>query len=416
MIRMTEFWLLAAVLLVCACAFVWLPAVRFRSSGAGGAEHEALAARAFESRLEELAAERDTGRISGPEYAELKAELERNLLQDLAGGHARSEAGRALPAGGTPRRWPLALGLTILVMAITLGLYHQLGSSRVLALMAQQQDLGERLVQLPPDERVKLLERERETAPQDVDINYLLAREYMQLKEYPRARQAYQRLVELTRGHPGVLAEFAQASFFMDGNLLTEQSRALANRALAGQPNNPTALGLLGIDAFESQRYREAISYWQRIIDTNPDSPELESLRLGIARASAMAGDTPASKATAAGPELLVSVSLVAELQQRVSPEETLFVFARAVQGPPMPVAAVRLRVGDLPAEVVLNDARAMSPMAKLSSTEQVNLVARISRSGNPQGQPGDLEGKFGPINVNSAQSKIKLVIDKVVE
>ncbi len=413
---MIEFWLFAALLLISACAFLWLPALLFRPTGERGPGHQALEVQAYESRLDEIELERSTGRISESEYADLKSELERNLLLDLAGTESPAQTEADTRPAGRTSKWPLALGLSVIVAAITVGLYYELGSSRILAVMEHQQNLGDRLVQLPPAERARLLERELESVPGNVDINYLLAREYMQLKDYAGARRTYQRLVSLTRGHPGVLAEFAQASFFMDGNQLTEQSRALANRAIAHQPNNSTALGLLGIDAFESQRYREAIGYWQRIIDTNPDAPEIESLRIGIARAQAMAGDKPELAPAAAGPELLVSVSLAEELQQRVSPDQTLFVFARAVQGPPMPLAAVRLQAKDLPLEVVLNDAMAMSPMAKLSSVEQVNLVARISQSGTPQGQPGDLEGIFGPINVDSAQSKIKLVIDKVVE
>jgi cytochrome c-type biogenesis protein CcmH len=109
-------------------------------------------------------------------------------------------------------------------------------------------------------------------------------------------------------------------------------------------------------------------------------------------------------------------VSLDEKLASQVEPENTVFVLARAVNGQPMPLAVQRLQVKDLPTQVVLSDAMAMTPEFTLSSAGQVELLARVSISGQPQAQPGDLQGRLQPVNVSSQEASIELVIDQVIE
>ena len=107
---------------------------------------------------------------------------------------------------------------------------------------------------------------------------------------------------------------------------------------------------------------------------------------------------TPTIDNTAAAPALQVRVSLNAALQDQAGPDDTVFVYARSVKGPRMPLAIVRKQVRDLPMTVVLDDSLAMSPAMTLSKFDQVTVGARISKSGNAMPQSGDLQGSVSPV------------------
>jgi cytochrome c-type biogenesis protein CcmH len=104
-------------------------------------------------------------------------------------------------------------------------------------------------------------------------------------------------------------------------------------------------------------------------------------------------------------------VVLSPELADKVEPNDTVFIFARAVNGPRMPLAAVRARVLDLPLEFRLDDSMAMAPMARLSGYPQVVVIARISASGGAQAASGDLEGDSGVIAPGTQD--LEIVIDR---
>jgi cytochrome c-type biogenesis protein CcmH len=106
-------------------------------------------------------------------------------------------------------------------------------------------------------------------------------------------------------------------------------------------------------------------------------------------------------------------VSLSPQLKDKVSPEDTVFVFARAAEGPPMPLAVARVRVRDLPYRFALDDSMAMSPALKLSAFPKVVVTARVSKSGGASAQPGDLQGASGPVANDAAA--VSVVIDAPV-
>lgn len=109
------------------------------------------------------------------------------------------------------------------------------------------------------------------------------------------------------------------------------------------------------------------------------------------------------TQSMAAGASLKVKVSLSPAVAGKTSPQDTVFVFARAAQGPRMPLAIVRLQVKDLPATVTLDDSHGMSPQMNLSSVPEVVVVARVSKSGMAGAAPGDLEGVSAPVKVGQS-------------
>jgi len=408
-IEMMDFWLLVALLLLAALSFVWWPVFMQRRSQPVAVSRKDLNVQAFESQVADLESDLQAERIDADQFNALKIELERNLLGDVA-----QQGGESANAQATHKGLSLtAVLLSVMILVGGLGLYMKLGSSTVLQEMAAQQTLVHKLSELAPEERVALLEKETVNNPQQTDVWYALANIYFQQGRVDKTKYAYDQLLAVVGEDSVLLAEYAQILFFMNQNKVTPDVSAIAERALKVDPRNVSALGLLGINAFENGLYSKAIAAWQTALSVAPDAQGAEALQLGIERARALMGDEP--QATT-GAELTVLVSLDEAFAAQVGPEQVVFVLARAVTGPKIPLAAHKLRVKDLPATVTLNDEMAMRPELKLSSFDDVEVLARVSKSGQPIAQAGDLQGSFRPVNVSSQQAPIKLVIDHVVE
>jgi len=409
-IEMMDFWLLVALLLLAALSFVWWPVFMQRRSQPAAVSRQDLNVQAFESQVADLESDLLADRIDSEQFAALKVELERNLLGDVA----QQGDEPAAQAPTTHKGLSLtAVLLSVMIVVGGLGLYLKYGSSGTLQEMAAQQTLVHKLSELTPDERVTLLEKETVNNPQQTDVWYALANIYFQQGRADKTKYAYDQLLAVVGEDSVLLAEYAQILFFMSENKVTAEVAAVAERALKVDPRNVSALGLLGINAFENGFYSKAIAAWQTALSVAPDAQGAEALRLGIERARALMGEEPQA---VAGAQLTVMISLDEALAGQVDPEQVVFVLARAVTGPKMPLAAHKLRVKDLPATVTLNDEMAMRPELKLSSVDEVEVLARVSISGQPMAQAGDLQGSFRPVNVSSQQAPIKIVIDQVVE
>lgn len=414
---MIDFWLLAALLGLAALMFLWWPvAMQRRHRQLHRVSRQDLNIQAFESQSADLQTELQAGRIEQTQYDALKIELQRNLLGDVPTQPADAPSQLATSSKGISFT---AVLLSLVVLLGGLGLYLNQGSSETLQQMAAQRAFAQQLTTAAPGQRLILLETEARDNPQDADIWYALANVYFQQQRFDESIAAYEHLLNLVGDQPGLLAEYAQALFFIKGNRVTAEVKDLAGRILRVQPGNVSALGLLGIDAFENERYAQAIAAWQTALQVAPDAQGADALRQGIVRAQQLLEDQPqeASQTPVAQPaRLTLQVSVDESLLSQLSPELSVFVLARAVNGPPMPLAVLRLQVKDLPAEVVLSDAMAMTPELKLSSVDEVEVLARVSFSGQPLPQKGDLQGSFRPVNVNDQQAPITLVIDQIIQ
>lgn len=408
MTELWDFWLLAGLLLLASLSFVWWPVLMQRRRQPAAVSRKELNVQAFESQVADLQVELDSGRIEPTQFEVLKTELERNLLGDVA------QAGEVQAVQSSHKGLSVtALILSVVVLASGLGLYLKLGSSSTLQQMAEQQTLAQKLSELPPNQMVAYLEQESRDHPDRTDIWYALANVYFQLGQVTETKHAYEQLLKIVGEDPSLLAEYAQTLFFLSGNRMTDEVRLVAERTLRAEPRNVSALGLLGIDAFERGLYAQAIGAWQAALDVAPDAKGAEALRQGISKAQQLLAEQPEA---AGSVRLTLLVSLDDALISQSKPEDSVFVLARAVSGPKIPLAVQRLQVKDLPAEVVLSDAMAMSPELKLSSVDQVEVLARVSASGQALPQPGDLQGSFRPVNVSSQQAAIELVIDRIIQ
>lgn len=424
------FWLGAALLLALALAFVLPPL--WRGRGAAGAQAAGANVAVYRDQLAE--AERDLAAdlITQDRFEQLKAEIQRRVLEDTAAA-AASPASSA--AAGSSRRtaWALLLVLPLASVATYLALGRP-DAARPLAAAeaaAEHQVTSEQIQAM-----VQTLADRLKAKPDDVEGWQMLARSYAAMGRPTDAVAALRQVVTLKPGDAGVLADLADMLTMAQDRRFDGEPQRLIDQALALDTRHPKALALAGSAAFDRNDFAAAQALWQRLLAQLPADSELaQQVRGGIAEAQQrQAGTAPApatATATAAAPAQAASPgasqpaagAAVLRGQVRVSPQllaqvpagATLFVFARAAQGSRMPLAIVRQTVpasGGWPLAFTLDDSTSMAAGASLSQAGQVVVVARISKSGNATPQPGDLFGESAPLAVNA--QGVQLVIDRV--
>jgi cytochrome c-type biogenesis protein CcmH len=327
----------------------------------------------------------------------------------------------------------LTAALAVFVFGVTAGGYFAIGSPGHLgadpgaaaALSAQggnaeDAERAEALQKIAA--MVDLLAERLKTRPDDAEGWQMLARSYAALDKHPQAVEAYRKAVQLRPDDAALLADFAFAVAMTNNRSFAGEPTSLVERALKVDPKNPKALALAGTVAFDRKDYPGAVQYWERLaqIETG-DGQFVEQIRASIAQARQLAGMPPAAlpapsgaaaSAAGSGPasaQVSGTVTLAQSLKDRVVPDDTVFVFARAADGARMPLAIVRKRVKDLPLQFTLDDSMAMSPAAKLSSTSSVIVGARISKSGNAMPQSGDLQGLASAVAVGASGVKVEI-------
>lgn len=259
--------------------------------------------------------------------------------------------------------------------------------------------------------------------PNDVQGWMLLAQAEMEMQQPEEARKAFEQVLKLSADNTAAMVGWAQAdSTVSPDHHVSDRARELLERAVKLEPDNQRGLWLLGIADFQQGHYAEAASTWRTLQPLlEPGSTVAQAVAQQIELADARVGGTPASAsstgttATTANqePVLQVKVALAPALKAKLASGDTLFVYAKAENGPPMPLAVARLDASQLPATVTLTDAMSMLPSMKLSSVPRVMVGARISHSGQAIAQAGDLEGDGGTVDVGS-KAPVNVVIDKV--
>ena len=221
----------------------------------------------------------------------------------------------------------------------------------------------------------------------------LLARAQAAQGRTTEARDAYARAVKLAPDEPDLLAEAAEARALANASRRFDaEAVALLRHALEVQPMHQRARWFLGIAQRQAGQPADAARTWEPLLAV-VDANTAASLRVQVDAARAEAGLAPLPDAPAPAAALLeVTVELAPELQAQLRPGDVLFVIARQAKGPPMPVAAKRVPVAAFPMQVQLSDGDSPMPTSKLSQAGTVELVARISRSGDAARVAGDLE------------------------
>ena len=381
-------------------------------------ERERINVRLYHERAAELEREQANGAISEDQYQQAQQELQRDLLHNQ---------GRDVVLRSGGGRWLFPLILLTLPVAAG-GLYWQLGNTLFLEGVAAAAAVQQmRASAQGPDigQMVKRLQQRLEENPADAEGWSMLGRSLSVLERYEESANAYRKALELTPNDADLHGQYAESLGLARGGRLEGEPAAAAARALALDPENPMGLWLTGMAAYQVGERAQAVATWQHLQQVLPaDDPSQQSLARVIAQATAAISGTTESAPTAAAAAsdptpppaaaatnaITLQVSLAPAIADGLSGEETLFVFARAPGGR-MPLVIERHRVADLPLQLTLDNRDAMAGGNPLSTLSEVEVVARISRSGGVVPQSGDREGVMKlslPIS-----SRMELMIDQ---
>ncbi len=381
------------------------------------------------------------GVLTGEAARKSRDDLERQLLAAVlqplqpapAGG-----AGHAAPAEPrvrAPRR--VVAGVTVFVLAFALAGYAWLGNR--VGWQVSPGESGEAAAQAAVDPAAQraqidamvatLVERLK-AQPDDADGWQMLARSYGVQGRYIEAIEAHKRALALKPQDAQVLADYADTLAMANNRSLDGEPEALILKAVKLDPANVKALALAGTVAFNHDDYKSAVAYWERAVQlADPASGYAQQLQgaldearqrggmpraVGSASAPGNAGAGASTSTTAPAPAPAAAavsgrVTLQPALQRQVSPDDTVFIFARALSGSRMPLAILKRKVSDLPLDFKLDDSLAMSPAARLSSAQQVVVGARISKTGNAMPGPGDFQVLSAPVAPGATGLKLEI-------
>jgi cytochrome c-type biogenesis protein CcmH len=354
----------------------------------------------------ELDQDLEAGTLDADRYEQAKNELERRVLEEAAAPIAPRQAvtsGKAVP---------ILIGVFIPLAAVLMYLY--LGNLQgVVAPRHPATDLSSITANDFQEMTAKLAARMQQN-PGDAEGWKMLGRAYRAMERFAEANEAYKKAVELSPQDAELLADYAESLALANGRSLAGEPTRLLDRARKIDPNSTKVLTLSGSAAFERKDYRNAIGYWETVIKQAGVSGELaQALQKGVEESKARMTGKPVVAGVAGKERVSGEVSLDASLKGRTRPQDTVFVFARAAEGPRMPLAIAKVTVADLPYKFSFDDSSAMMPEMKLSRFAQIVIGARVSKSGGAAPLPGDLEGASGKIT--PGQNGVRVTIDRAV-
>lgn len=415
------FWIIT-ILMVIAGLLLLLPALRGKKGSEPDGNREQNISIAKE-RMSELKKELEAGTLTQETYEETLEELEKGLLIDVADVDGTATIATAPAAKMT------IIALVVLVPLLSFGLYELLGSPQYLdvagpgnhASMSSTTSVPSSAKELPSmEEMIVGLKQKIAENPDDPNAWYLLGRLYAATEQFPLSVEAYEKLVVVSDRQATALVVLADSLAMTQGGKLAGRPISLVKEALEKEPAHTTALWMAGQAAADQKQYLEAIDYWQRAAQgLQEDKEMLAELRTMIDEATVLAkgagmevAEVSLPEASSAGDSISIEVTIDPSLLELIGETDVLFIFARAVSGPPMPLAAIKRQARELPVSVVLDDSSLLRPGTSLSQFQQLKLGARVSRSGQPVAQSGDLQSTVEVVEVASKEA-ILLHIDQ---
>lgn len=419
------FWLIIFLATLAVLVLLLRPWSRTRGADVSEVD-DGLRISIYQQNLRELDREFERGQLNRDQLANVRNELELSLLAEIERDKVLNGSGHATASRQSSHFTAVIPVVLLVVLAIPLYLYignPQLNELKQFSRLAAE---GEGGTPPPLDGVVPVMQRHLHKNPRDANGWLLLSDMYSSMQDYTAAVNAIERLYQITGDDPDVMLRYANALIMANNGKFSGKPAELAQRVLELEPANYTALLFAGMAEDEAANYQQANEYYKKLLPALQANPQLlQTINQLIARneqllrdaggadsASESTAETQAANLNTAS--LRVGVRVSSDLAGQYRPEDTLFIYAQAIDGPPMPLAVSRNKAGELPIEVTLDDSMAMMPAMKLSAFTRVKLQARISRTGNAQPESGDLVGLLAEVDVSGTES-INLVIDTVL-
>ncbi len=418
---MTMLWICLASLVFIAGLFLWVPLILRPKTNV--VFNQQTNVEIFKARLEELEQEYSQGVLNAEGFEQLKLELEQSLLTDVDTEVIAITETTEVNA----QHWLVISIVTFMLVAISLGLYLQLGRSAdyQLSLSLPTQEQLATQTEVPPSFQkvIKALEQKLSETPQDLEKWFLLANSYSAINEHQKSLQVYKRALEQftpeNENYPVLKGVYAQALFQAAGEIITPEVAGLIKEILVVDPLESSALILAGIQAFTTGNIPKAIEYWQQAKINANEQVKTEFLEAVIKQAQASLGVETTADISADDSsnlaKITLNLSIDPSIRAKTSAEQWIFVFAR-LAGERMPLAAKKIQVKDLPLTIVLDDSLSPMPTAKLSSATKVDITARISLSGNVRAQSGDFFTTVTNVTVKNNLQSVEMLINQQVK
>lgn len=444
---MTSFWVISGIFIVTALLFIIPTLLRSRDAEQENLEHDAVNITVYRDQLTELGNDLENDILTQEQYNKSKQELQQRMLQDVPEGEKM-----AIKKNKNIYNIATSVVIVLILPLAAVFLYLVIGDTRGLLPQAQlanatQMNRGDDGVTAGHDNFSSVLENliaRLDKNPDDIEGWIMLGRTYAIMERYADASNTYAKLAELVPNNPQILSDYADVLAMKNQGNLAGKPTELIYQALSIDPQYPKALALAGTAEFEQEKFEQAAAHWEKLLGLVPaDSQLAKSVQEGIDEAKLLAAggkkgavaseqqakaselqqtDVQPEKnpvTVAATPAVPASISISGqvtiskELASKASPNDTLFIYARAKTGPKMPLAILRLKANDLPATFTLTDEMAMVPNMKISSFPEVIIEARISKSGQAVPASGDLQGFSQPVQIGN--NNIAIVIDKQI-
>ncbi|UUO24675.1 c-type cytochrome biogenesis protein CcmI [Colwellia sp. M166] len=405
---MTTFWLAILLLIVIALLIVWR--IFTAANNAIGAENGNIRQETnvtlYHEHLSQLEHDLAEGSIEQDSFLQLKAELDKTLLQD-----ANSSENNITEQQQKSWLWPVGIAFAIVSLSfysyMILGAYPQLNSPAAL----NESDAHS---ELSPEQmlayRLQQLQQEIANDPTNSQALFSLGQAYISVGEFDNAIEAFDGVITQVGEHAELLGPKAQAMYYKNNQVINDDIQLVIDKALALDSLDASTNILLGMDSFSNRDFAKAVKYWETVLNSDRPGISKQALIGAVEEAKnqlRMSSDGGALTETAQGvdptlPRLNVNVSLASNVQKALmnSEDKTVFIYAIAADGPRMPLAAVKIKASDLPLSIVLDDKQAMTPQMRLSSVDKVHIYAVVSMQGNVGIKPGDFKVEVLDIDV----------------
>ncbi|MBA6351321.1 c-type cytochrome biogenesis protein CcmI [Colwellia sp. BRX9-1] len=412
------------VFLLLILAVVWAPFIKQHQNNISidDTQRDETNVRLYHEHKAEIEKDFQQNNIDDENYQYLLTELDNTLLQDMENQDLADKTPQETKV--LAMAWPV--GLSVFILAFSFYLYAEIGTYEKLTTMTPQEPMQQSAnAEQQTINELKRLMDVTKTEPDNSDAWYALGQSLVTVGEFDSAVKAYDQVLRIEGPQADVFGAKAQAIYYKNEQKIDARVQGFIDQALAIDPSDPSTNILLGMHSFVAGKYQVAISHWQRVVDSDKKNVNKQALlevideaKKRIAQPNMTDDANSQIEPSIAGPKLTVNVTLSDEILTLLSvgDDKTVFIYAISADTSRgrMPLAAVKLVASDLPITIVLNDASAMTPQAKLSDVDVVHIYAVVSASGGAGIKSGDFKAELNNVPVTTTE-QLNLVISNIV-